>query len=77
MQDSPLIKEINNLPPIKRAIKLVGAVNMATQLGLTRAAIYAWSKKDRIPPDYLLRVEKLSGVSRFELAPEIYGVEQS
>ena len=77
MNDSPLIKEINSLPPIHKALRLVGAVNIAQELGLTRAAVYSWVRKNKIPAHHVLKIEHLSGVSRYELAPEIYGVAQN
>ena len=77
MNESPLIREINSLAPIHKALRLVGAVSMATELGLTRAAIYSWVRKNKIPARHVLKVEQLSGVSRYELAPEIYGVAQN
>ena len=76
MNEAPLIKEINSLPPIHKALRLVGAVNLAQELGLTRAAVYSWSRKNKIPAHHVLKVEQLSGVSRYELAPEVYGVAQ-
>lgn len=65
------------LTPIKKAIRLVGGTNMAKELSLTRAAVYSWARKNQIPARHVLRVEQLSGVSRYELAPEIYGVAQN
>jgi hypothetical protein len=76
MNDSPLIKEINSLPPIHKALRLVGAVNLAQELGLTRAAVYSWVRKNKIPANHVLKIEQLSGISRYDLAPEIFGVAQ-
>ena len=65
-----------NLPPIEKALRLVGATQIAKELGLTRAAVHAWKRINIIPARHVLKVEQLSGVSRYELAPEIYGVAQ-
>ena len=62
---------------IEKALRIVGKSALAKEIGLTRAAVYAWAKKGRIPPNHVLKVEELSGVSRYDLAPEIYGVAQS
>lgn len=65
-----------NLSPIEKALRLVGKTQMARELGLTRAAVYSWARKNKIPAHHVLKVEQLSGVSRYELAPEVYGVAQ-
>jgi DNA-binding transcriptional regulator YdaS (Cro superfamily) len=77
MNESPLIKEINGLQPIKKAVKLVGAIALAKEMNLTRAAVYSWGRKNKIPAKHVLKLEQISGVSRHELAPEIYGVAQN
>ena len=58
---------------IEKALRIVGKSQMARELGLTRAAVYSWAKKNKIPAHHILKVEKLSGVSRYVLDPEIYG----
>lgn len=62
-----------NLTPIEKALRLVGKTQMARELGLTRSAVYSWAKKNKIPAHHVLKVEQLSGISRYDLAPEIYG----
>jgi DNA-binding transcriptional regulator YdaS (Cro superfamily) len=66
-----------NLSPIDKALRLVGTTQIAKELGLTRAAVHAWKRKNKIPAQHVLKVEGLSGVSRYELAPEIFGVAQN
>jgi DNA-binding transcriptional regulator YdaS (Cro superfamily) len=39
-------------------------------LGVTPQAIGKWS---RVPAERCLEVERLTGISRFELRPDIYG----
>jgi DNA-binding transcriptional regulator YdaS (Cro superfamily) len=65
-----------NLTPIEKALRLVGKAQLARELGLTRAAVYSWVRKNKIPAHHVLKVEQLSGISRYDLAPEIYGVAQ-
>lgn len=43
---------------------------LAALLGVTRQAIDQWAS---VPPHHVLAMEKLSGVSRYELRPDIYG----
>ena len=61
------------ITPITKALRIVGMSDMAKELGLTRAAVYSWKKKNKIPAQHILKVEALSGISRYDLAPDIYG----
>ena len=58
---------------IKAAIKLGptpnGKRNLAIGLGINEQAINFWSK---VPRKRIVAVEKLTGVSREELAPDLY-----
>lgn len=55
----------------KRAIEAAGgAAKLGTALGITRQAVEDW---DKVPPKHVLRVEELSGISRYALRPDIYG----
>lgn len=55
----------------KIAIKRAGGAPLvARELGLTRQAVNKW---DEIPTKHVLAIERLSGVTRYELRPDIYG----
>jgi DNA-binding transcriptional regulator YdaS (Cro superfamily) len=57
--------------PLQTAIQNVGtASELARQLGITPAAVLQW---DKVPPNRVLQVERLSGVSRHVLRPDIFG----
>ena len=43
--------------------------SLARELGLTRQAIYQWW---RVPAEYVLRVESISGVPRHRIRPDLY-----
>lgn len=43
---------------------------VSRQVNLTRQAVAKW---DEVPPRHVLVIEELSGVSRYELRPDIYG----
>ncbi len=57
--------------PLKTAImRIGGAKALADQLGISRQAIEQWR---RVPPERVLDVERITGVSRYALRPDIYG----
>ena len=51
-----------------------GTIALGKALGITRQAVEQWHV---VPPERVLAVEKLSGVSRYDLRPDIYGVDPS
>lgn len=56
--------------PLERAIEGAGgAVPLAEKLQITAEAIYQWPK---CPVKRVLEVERISGVPRHELRPDIY-----
>lgn len=55
---------------LKRAIEAVGTGDkLASDLGITPQALSQW---DRVPPLRVLEVERITGVPRHELRPDIY-----
>lgn len=59
--------------PIKLAASRVGGmVQLSSALGLTRTAVYQWKK---VPAERVLDVERLTGVPREILRPDLYPVE--
>jgi len=57
--------------PLELAIAAAGgAPVLAKKLGLSKQAVYQWRA---CPPKQVLTVEKLTGVSRYDLRPDIYG----
>jgi DNA-binding transcriptional regulator YdaS (Cro superfamily) len=55
---------------LRKAIKAVGTrYQLAKLLGLKPASIQGW---DRIPYERIVEVEKITGVPREELRPELY-----
>lgn len=54
----------------QKAIRAVGkAAELASQLGIKPQAISGWK---RIPPLRVLDVERITGVPRHELRPDLY-----
>ena len=48
-----------------------GTKNLGEALGITRQAVEQWRA---VPPERVLDVERITGVSRYALRPDIYGV---
>ena len=56
--------------PLERAIAASGGVGpLAKRLGIKPQAVSQW---DEVPPLRVLAVEKISGVPRHELRPDLY-----
>ena len=52
------------------ASKFGGIVAMSLALGRSRAAASQWNQ---IPPEHVLEIERVSGISRHRLRPDIFG----
>ena len=58
------------MSPVERAINAIGgAVRLAEALDLTRQAIHQW---DKIPAERVVDVERVTGIPRQELRPDLY-----
>ena len=56
--------------PLERAIEAAGGVRpLAAALGITAEAIYVWKQ---CPVMRVLDVERISGIPRHELRPDVY-----
>jgi len=64
---------IDRKEALERAIKAVGGLaGLAAPLGISMQAISQW---DEVPPLRVLAVERVSGVSRHDLRPDLYPLE--
>lgn len=54
----------------KAAEKVGGIVALARKLGIRHASMYSWKK---VPAERVLMIEKITGVSRHEIRPDIFG----
>lgn len=55
------------------ADKVGGVAQLAEKIGVSRQAIYQWS---RIPAERVVDVERATGIPRSELRPDIFGAAQ-
>ena len=54
--------------------KAGGRTAVAKMFGITPEAVRQWTLEDRrIPAEYILKLEEASGVSRYDLRPDVYG----
>lgn len=60
-----------------RAIKVAGSQSAFGRLiGRNQSTVHDWVRLGRpLPPEYVLKVEELTGVSRHDLRPDIYPLE--
>ena len=57
-------------PALVRAVEAVGGyAALARALGKTRAGLWQWK---RVPAERVLAVERVTGVPRHELRPDLY-----
>ncbi len=56
---------------LQRAILIAGnSTKLGKKVGVSRQAVEQWKV---VPPERVLAVEKATGVSRYDLRPDIYG----
>ena len=67
-------EHVPNPETIRRACKDAGGQSaVARALGLGgQGTVSSWIMRGKIPAEYVLRLEQMSGVSRHELRPDLY-----
>lgn len=56
---------------VKEAAEKAGGVSaLALRLGIKHPALYKWGK---IPAERVLKIEEVTGISRYRQRPDIYG----
>lgn len=53
--------------------KTGGIVALARELGIKHTALYSWT---RVPASRVLDMERITGISRHDLRPDIFGASQ-
>ena len=63
-----------NISPIDTAVAKAGnASALARSLGISHTAVRKWCVLGRPPAERVLDIERVTGISRYELRPDIYG----
>jgi DNA-binding transcriptional regulator YdaS (Cro superfamily) len=62
---------------LEEAIRIAGSQSaLARLVGVKQAHVWNWLYRDkRVPAEYVLLIEKATGVSRHLLRPDIYPIE--
>ena len=62
--------------PVKKAIDKAGSQSaLARSLNITPQAVQRWVSNDRVPHMQVINIEKITGISRHELRPDLYPVD--
>jgi len=58
---------------ISKAVQVAGGQSaLADKLGISTQAVHKMHKTGRVPAERVLEIEKITGVSRHDLRPDIY-----
>lgn len=65
---------VGGMDVIQRAADICGnRTRLAELFGVTRSCITQWQRRNRIPASRVIEFEKLTGISRHVLRPDIFG----
>lgn len=67
------------MKPLERAVSIAGGqVRLAKMIGTSAPRVWNWLNRDsRLPAEFVLPIERATGVSRHELRPDLYPLEDS
>lgn len=68
-----------NIEPLRKAIAIAGGqTKLAAICNTSQGRVWNWLNRDRrVPAEFVLPIERATGVSRHELRPDLYPVEES
>jgi len=67
----------SNYPALAQAIATFGGqVKLADAIQTSQQNVSNWLRTGKVAPDKVILIEKVSGVSRHELRPDIYPPDQ-
>lgn len=63
-----------SMDALDKAVKAAGGVtSLANSLGVGQNTVSNWRKRGRVPPGHVIKIEGITGVSRHELCPAVFG----
>ncbi|RZD22377.1 YdaS family helix-turn-helix protein [Pseudoalteromonas sp. MEBiC 03485] len=66
-----------SIKALQKAIKFSGGqAALADKLGKKQGHISMWIRRDKVPAEMVLKIEKVSNVPRHELRPDLYPPEE-
>lgn len=67
------------MSPLSKAVSVAGGqLALAKKIGTSQPRVWNWlHRDDRIPAEFVLPIERATGVSRHELRPDLYPLEDS
>lgn len=71
--------QTNEGGPLLRAVEAAGSqTELARRIGVQQAHVWNWinRSKGRVPGEHVLAIEAATGVSRNELRPDLYPIEE-
>lgn len=70
-------EDLTPFEALQMAVEIAGSQSALARIcGVSQTAVWKWVQSSkRVPPDYVLRVEAATGISRHVLRPDIYPVE--
>jgi DNA-binding transcriptional regulator YdaS (Cro superfamily) len=61
---------------LKQAVTIAGSSKLLGEgIGVTAERVRMWLHRDNLPAEYVIAIERITGVSRHELRPDIYPKE--
>lgn len=64
--------------PLMRAVEAAGSQGkLAAAIGTKQQNVWKWLRKGEPPAEFVLRIEKATGISRAELRPDLYPSESA
>lgn len=70
---------MSELHALQKAVEIAGGQSaLARACGVRQGNVWSWlNRTRRIPPEYALKIEAFTGVSRHSLRPDIYPDERA
>ncbi len=69
-----MIQKLTKYEALKQCVEKSGSQeSFADNMGVTQPTVWRWLRQSKqLPPEYVLEAERLYGVSRHNLRPDIY-----